>query len=279
MTPAVQNDMRNMAAALLKEKKVAVFIGFAEAGVPGKAVPAFITTPEDCERLIWNDACQNNLAVYLTRKEVKKLGKVAIAAKTCDIRSIAVLIQENQIKREEVHILAMPCSPAGGPSCDGCAETAPAFYDALLGAPEKKSPDKSDADLTKLEAMSVRERWDFWEKEFSRCIKCYACRAACPMCYCTRCIVEKSQPQWISPSLKPQGNFSWNLIRAMHLAGRCVQCGACERACPMGIPIGLLNRKLAKTVKEQFNVVPGTDPTAPIFQATYKLEDPNDFIR
>ncbi len=51
--------------------------------------------------------------------------------------------------------------------------------------------------LVKIEAMSLQERWEFWQSEFSRCIKCYACRQACPMCYCTKCIVEVNQRQWI----------------------------------------------------------------------------------
>ncbi len=54
--------------------------------------------------------------------------------------------------------------------------------------------------LAEFEALSAEERWNFWEKEFEKCIKCYACRQACPLCYCEQCIVEKSMPQWIDSS-------------------------------------------------------------------------------
>ena len=84
--------------------------------------------------------------------------------------------------------------------------------------------------LEKLEAMTPAERWQFWQAEFSKCIKCYACRAACPMCYCTRCIVDDNRPQWIDPWPSPLSNMEWQISRVMHLAGRCIGCGACGLA-------------------------------------------------
>ena len=92
--------------------------------------------------------------------------------------------------------------------------------------------------------MGLEQRRQFWEEQFSRCLKCYACRAACPLCYCSRCTVECNQPQWIPVPAHDLGNLEWNVMRAMHLAGRCVNCGDCSRACPVGIPLYLLNQEL-----------------------------------
>lgn len=52
-------------------------------------------------------------------------------------------------------------------------------------------------------------------------------------------------------------NRMFHLGRAMHLAGRCVGCGACDRACPVDIPLRALNTKLACETRDLFGVVAG----------------------
>ena len=88
--------------------------------------------------------------------------------------------------------------------------------------------------------MSREERWAFWQKELSRCVKCYACRNSCPMCYCEHCTMDCNRPQWVPVASHALGNLEYHMVRAMHLAGRCVECGDCGRACPVGIPVHLL---------------------------------------
>ena len=39
-------------------------------------------------------------------------------------------------------------------------------------------------DVEEFERKPLEERLAYWEKEFDRCIRCYACRNACPMCVC-----------------------------------------------------------------------------------------------
>ncbi|MBK9968974.1 MAG: 4Fe-4S dicluster domain-containing protein [Holophagales bacterium] len=74
------------------------------------------------------------------------------------------------------------------------------------------------------------------------------------MCFCERCVADKTQPQWVESSPHPRGNFAWHVTRALHQAGRCIDCGECERACPVDIPLGLLNRKLARVAAEQIRL-------------------------
>jgi ferredoxin len=75
------------------------------------------------------------------------------------------------------------------------------------------------------------------------------------------------------------GNLEWNVMRAMHLAGRCVNCGDCSRACPAGIPLHLLNQKLIKEVAAAFGFCSGMAAKADNAMSTFKPNDPEDFIR
>ncbi len=276
-------EIRQKAKELLTSGDVKVVIGYENGGLPETTRPAFITSPDDVERLVWNNRCYADLATFLVRKEVASLGKPAIIAKGCDVKAIMVLIQESQIKREDAVILGVSCTGMGDPplsKCTICDVNTPREYDVLFG--EEVAP-KTDinkfADVEEFEKKSPEERWEFWEKQFAKCIKCYACRQVCPLCYCEVCIADRNQPQWIETSAHTRGNYHWNLIRAWHLAGRCIDCQECERACPVGIPLSLLNRKLAKSVKERFGYEPGYDKEASPPFTDFKPQDPEEFIK
>jgi ferredoxin len=90
--------------------------------------------------------------------------------------------------------------------------------------------------------------------------------------------VDRNQPQWINASGHTLGNFEWNMVRAFHLAGRCVGCGTCERACPVGIPLMLLNQRMAKEVLDSFDHFAGMTSTQEPVLAGFKREDPETFI-
>jgi formate dehydrogenase (coenzyme F420) beta subunit len=127
--------------------------------------------------------------------------------------------------------------------------------------------------------MPREERWQFWHAEMSRCLKCYACRAACPLCYCTKCITENNQPQWVPVASDAFGNLEWNVVRAMHLAGRCIDCGSCAAACPEGIRIDLLNHVLAQAAMDEFAAEPGYSTRKEYALSSFKPDDKEDFIQ
>ena len=98
------------------------------------------------------------------------------------------------------------------------------------------------------------------------------------MCFCERCVADKTQPQWVESSAHPRGAFAWHVVRALHEAGRCVDCGECERACPVDIPLGLLNRKLALVAAERFGYTATDDPAVPSPVGAFQKDDGQEFI-
>ncbi|KZX17422.1 Coenzyme F420 hydrogenase/dehydrogenase, beta subunit C-terminal domain [Methanobrevibacter filiformis] len=88
-----------------------------------------------------------------------------------------------------------------------------------------------------------------FSEEFSRCMKCFGCREACPICYCSDCILE-SGPDWITKGLIPAAPL-FHLGRAVHMADSCTNCGQCEEVCPSEISVahfwGVINDKI-KTI-------------------------------
>ncbi|MCK4738759.1 MAG: 4Fe-4S dicluster domain-containing protein [Deltaproteobacteria bacterium] len=297
----MENTLREKAKELLSSGEVGVVIGYGWNRKKTRTTPVFITTPEETDKLIFNELCVNNLSVYLTRKyrDIKKLGRPAIVAKGCDIKNIAVLISEGQLKREDLHIIGMTCEgvvykqelwqgslkPEIMPvKCHNCDVRNPHITDTVIGEKSDFVPPEEPTGMVfdkikAIDAMEPSEKWAFWMEQFKRCVKCYACRQFCSLCYCEKCIAEKNTPQWIETSAHERGNLSWNLIRAQHLAGRCTFCGECERACPVNIPLNLINQKLVLTVKDSFGYRSGYDPEEHPPMIVFDPEDKEDFIK
>ncbi|GAB4435297.1 MAG: 4Fe-4S dicluster domain-containing protein [Anaerolineae bacterium] len=270
-------EIQDRARQLLGSGQVACVIGY-EVGPRGRTRPAFVYQPDDAARLVWNRHCTHNLVTYL-REKLRPKGKeapqpVAVVVKPCDSRAVNVLLAEHQFSRELVYLIGVTCdgieegagfrSAAGGAlqaRCRQCTERTPVVYDALVGEPPAVTAnDAPDADLARLEAMTPAERAEFWLGQFDRCIRCYACRQACPMCNCPTCLYERDDALWVGLGIGLNEKRAFHLGRAYHLAGRCVGCNECERVCPMDIPISLLNRKLAQAVEAAFNYRAGLAP-------------------
>lgn len=308
--------IRQRAKELLAEGKVEVFIGYKKGSVPLMNQPVMIRRPEDAEELLWDSNCCLNLANYLT----KRTEKIGIVANGCNSRNIVIHILENQIKRDQLYILGIPCegtidhravqravdnkelldySEEGThftvtgvgfqrsfkkdeflrTNCKICQHRNPVLYDELIGelVPEKTDVDPFQ-DVKALEAQSPDKKWAFFQNLISKCIRCYACRNACPLCYCPTCFVDESKPQWVGKSIDPIDTMTFHILRAYHCAGRCTDCGACERVCPVAIPMRQFTKKLNKDAKELFDWEAGLSlETRPLFDF-YKTTDYNDFV-
>lgn len=287
-------ELQELAGRLLAEGAVQVVIGWEEG--PRGVRPAFVRDPGDTARLLFDARCAQNLASYLSprRSQVARLGRPAVVVKGCDARAVAGLLRENQLRREDVVVIGVRCGGVLAEAtaertlsestvadrCPGCTAREPHLADHLVGElpPAPTAAGRRDPRIDTLDALPPAERWSVWEEELGRCVRCHACREACPLCSCERCVADKTEPQWIESSPHGRGNFAWHVTRALHLAGRCADCGECERACPLDIPLGLLNRKLARVVADRFDHRAGDDPTVPAPIGAYRLDDPQEFI-
>jgi formate dehydrogenase (coenzyme F420) beta subunit len=265
------DSLRIKAKELLENKTVNLIVGY-QKGTSDRIRAAFISDPAKVDSLIYNEQCTQNLAVYLTKEEVKHYGKIGIVTTLPVMRTILMLISEQQVFEDRIAVL--------GISEDGKLLDFPSIsvLENYVSKANLGNPDKDQQVLNKLNKMTLQERWDFWQKELEKCIKCYACRQACPLCYCTRCAVECNQPQWIPVAPHALGNLDWHMLRTMHLAGRCISCGECGRACPLDIPVHLLTMQMADDTFKMFGVSAGTSSKMDSLLSTYKPNDKENFI-
>lgn len=138
--------------------------------------------------------------------------------------------------------------------CVHCKSHKVVVFDEMLGQNGEENPDCGRFDeVRRLEALSPEERFQFWKKELSRCIRCNACRNVCPACSCEKCVFDNDRSgiaQKAAASSFEEQNF--HIIRAYHVASRCTDCGECSRVCPQNIPLHLLNRKFILDINDLY---------------------------
>jgi ferredoxin len=266
--------MKQKAKELLQSGEVKAVLGYA-VGTAGARRPHFARTPEQVDRLVLDAKCTQNLATYLTKHEVKHLGKVAVVALPSTQRALLQLVAERQLKDDNLCLLAVD---SGAQTELKTLQSGAAVEEHLALKPEAMDT-KDQALMAQLTAMSRAERWAFWQQELSRCVKCYACRNSCPMCYCEHCTMDCNRPQWVPVASHALGNLQYHTVRAMHLAGRCVECGECGRACPVGIPVHLLTFFAEESTAKQFGQRAGHSAKLDYALSTFRPDDKETFIR
>ncbi|MBR2977742.1 MAG: 4Fe-4S dicluster domain-containing protein [Oscillospiraceae bacterium] len=160
--------------------------------------------------------------------------------------------------------------------CVNCKSKKHVAYDELMGEDGEVLDSARFDEVERIEAMTADERYAFWQNELSRCIRCNACRDACPACTCEKCVFDN--PKSGVENKSPANEFEeklFHIIRAYHVAGRCTDCGECSRVCPQNIPLHLLNRKFIKDMNEfygEYQAGAEVDSRAPL--VNYTTEDP-----
>lgn len=280
----MQEKLIARAKELLAEGKVQKVVGWRKGLFDYDVTPSLFTSAEDLEQnFVFNEFCGANLSKYLvkiTREiEIKKSttrmnntmakqrdpnaqdapipSEVALVfLKPNDTYSFTQLLKENRITRDDVYAIGVPCQDTlkGAEPCGNCAGKKPVSCDEYIGVDQNAevAPKATRmAEVEKLEAMSEAERYAFWQNEFSRCIRCNACRDICPACTCEKCVFDNNALYTSQKVAETSFEESlYHIIRAWHVAGRCTDCGECSRVCPENIPLHLLNRKYIKDINE-----------------------------
>jgi ferredoxin len=316
-TRKIVDRIRSEAARLLDSSEVDLVVGFRKGSIPMTSRPWLARTPEEAQQLHWDGFCNLNLCNYLTKLK-GRAAVVAKGCDTRSIvvhilehqlrredlvilgvpcggmldkrklmeRAEGVEILDAQEEDSQVVLtlrggdkVSLNRDEALQHCCQICTHRNPVIHDMLLGDEVKESSPDRYGDVRDVEDKTPEQRWAFFEELLRPCIRCYACRNVCPHCYCQECFVDCSRPQWVGKSVDFNDVFTFHLFRAFHMAGRCTDCGSCERACPVGIPLRLMTRKLEKEVMERWGYEVGSDLESPPPLATYRPDDPQDFIK
>ena len=242
---------------------------------------------------------------------------VGIIAKGCDARSVLGLVEEHQLPRDKVVIIGVPCTgmidpkkveealdgariigmreeagsltvetPAGEKTlkltemlADGCLAGLDRASWAVVIEGEARSPAAERYQrVAAFEQMSGEERWAHFTEEVSRCIRCYACRQVCPNCYCVTCFADQTKPRWIGAADELSDLMAFHIGRILHQAGRCVECDACVRACPMDIDLRVFTQKIPKDVEALYGHVAGLSAEGVPALLTFTENDDEGFI-
>jgi len=309
--------IREAAKRLLSENRVDAVIGFRRGTVPLMNEPCLIKSVDQVDQLYWDGNCGINLANYLPKRTDRvaivakgcdsrnivvhllenqiKREQVYILGAPChgmlDRRRILIEVNGREplyaeekdgkvrIVRHEFE-LTRDRNWYLQDNCSICIHRNPVIYDELLGdlVEEQQNVDRYP-DIRGVEAMLPEEKWRYFEELIAPCIRCYACRNACPLCYCPTCFVDESRPQWVGKTIDRTDVRTFHFLRAYHVAGRCTDCGACERACPVGIKVRQFTKKLEKDIKEAYGYEAGVslDERPPL--DTFRPSDPEPFIK
>jgi len=294
----VENSKR-----LIESGEVNVVIGYKKSELPPFSKPHLAFKSDDADEFIFGVNSVHNLTLYLLRylKENPE-HKAGVILKGCDYKSLVVLIQERMIDRSRVKIIGLGCQgmidpkKITGKNKDDYSVLSPdILHDKCLYCDVRNTPNADIFIGDRVDIKPERERYfreiefykdksdkdllNLWKDAFSKCIRCYACRQVCPMCYCDICISYRNMPQWIDLSPSPNNNMLFHLRRAMCMAGRCTDCGECERVCPVGIPLRLIYNRISMKLEELYDGYrAGMDiEKKPILQ-DYSAQDMEDFI-
>jgi formate dehydrogenase subunit beta len=119
---------------------------------------------------------------------------------------------------------------------------------------------------------------------FSKCVNCYNCRVACPVCYCKECVFvtdvfDHEPSQYLRWARRkgvikmPTDTIFYHLTRLAHMSTACVGCGQCSNACPNDIPVMELFRMVAEHTQKAFGYEAGRSLNEPPPLSVFKEKE------
>lgn len=277
-------NIQDIAKRLFAEKKIDVFIGYQMCPDGKNQVPLITSNADEVGKLVFTDTSSYNLTNYLKFEHAKRK-RVGIVVKGCDSRALNLLLTENQVKRENLFVIGICCTGVVDENgkkygnCEECPCPDAVVADELLGTKRGMQAYKQNEEVKQLAAKNVVERGEFFQSVFEACIRCNACRCSCPLCYCDKCSVEENTTFTCAEANTLPNASAALLTWSLHLAGRCVDCRNCVKACPRGLPLHLLHKKIEGVIHENFaKHLAGVDEKDPGALYKYDLKDPDSFI-
>ena len=277
-------QIKEIAGKLFSEEKIDVFIGYRNSGFDENQVPVLIHHYQDVDQLVFTEKSVFNLTNYLKYEHTRNK-RVGLVVKGCDSRALNLMLTENQVKRENLYIVGIACEgvvdEAGqkAQNCLECVMPDSVVFDEMLGTPSGKREYQVNADIRELDGKELTERLTYFEEVFENCIRCNACRHSCPLCYCDKCCIDQETSTLYHGANTTSSAFHALMTWSLHLAGRCVDCRNCEKACPSHLPLHLLHKQNEKVVYENFQ-----EHLAGMIEGDrgafykYSMSDPDDFI-
>lgn len=278
------DQVRARAQSLLSEGTVACVLGWQAGRLAYQRTPFAAATPEQASALVCDEHCEQLLAKYVLEQRDK--GRVGLIARGCEARAVNRMIADNQLSRADVYLIGVPCAGCVTREgielkrCHECQFRNPVIYDELVGDPVPEPKNDRFADVRVLEAMSREERRAFFDLMYATCIRCHACRQACPCCTCKVCFAEQEREGWQGKQFDVEQARYYGVTRSFHVADRCIECGECERVCPMGLPLMTLMHKQVKDIDELFGPYEGggLDPDGIDALRAFKTDDVEEFM-
>jgi ferredoxin len=221
----------------------------------GHVGPHLFCTSDELDSLVLGDGDApgdsryplNKLLINLVRHYPDET--FGLLVRGCDQRCLKTLATWNQINPGKVKYVGIACPAELAQACE-CRTPYPEEF--VAGDPVEGVAYES---VNRIDGLDLGDRFDEWQKEFGKCVKCYGCRDICPVCFCKECSLETDE--LIRTGDIPPENPLFHLTRAVHMAGRCIDCGLCSEACPADIPLRTLYKKVADITDQEFKYRPG----------------------
>ncbi len=238
---------------LLESEEIKGFLGLAMQN--GHVAPHLFQRGDALDTMVLGDTESPGDARYPLNKYLINLHKAypdevfGVLVRGCDDRGLQTLYTWNQLHPKKVVPVGLACPQELADACE-CAQP----YPSEITAGEAVQPGEVKS-VAAIDNLPVAEKFTYWMDEFVKCIKCYGCSNICPMCFCNDCSLKCDD--LVKKGELPPEIPVFHHTRAMHMVGRCIDCGLCEEACPSTIPLRTLYKKVNSIMDEKFDFKTG----------------------